>query len=117
MDGFGDSFVPSPTEGNPEVDPAAEFLAREQDQLAGLDDDIIAPAAAPQAQEPTAAQPAGEGQLISFVDITVTVLMCECARMMVLLALDTKNSMVYNAEEFMFYRLKLSGYKRTVQHK
>ncbi|KAK8397563.1 hypothetical protein O3P69_004375 [Scylla paramamosain] len=51
MDGFGDSFVPAPTEGTPEVDPAAEFLAREQDQLAGLDDDIIPPAAAPQSQE------------------------------------------------------------------
>ncbi|XP_045111778.1 clathrin light chain-like isoform X5 [Portunus trituberculatus] len=59
MDGFGDSFVPAPTEGTPEVDPAAEFLAREQDQLAGLDDDIIAPAAAPQAQETAATQPAG----------------------------------------------------------
>ncbi|XP_050712837.1 clathrin light chain-like isoform X2 [Eriocheir sinensis] len=45
MDGFGDSFVP-PVDGNAgEVDPAAEFLAREQDQLAGLDDDIIPPAA------------------------------------------------------------------------
>ncbi|XP_045592448.1 clathrin light chain isoform X6 [Procambarus clarkii] len=43
MDGFGDSFVP-PAEGTTlttEVDPAAEFLAREQDQLAGLGDDII----------------------------------------------------------------------------
>lgn len=45
MDGFGDSFVPPP-EGGAEVDPAAEFLAREQDQLAGLDDDIVPPAAA-----------------------------------------------------------------------
>lgn len=50
MDGFGDSFVP-PTEGTApttDVDPAAEFLAREQDQLAGLGDDIIPPAAQPQ---------------------------------------------------------------------
>lgn len=56
MDGFGDSFVP-PVEGTapaPEVDPAAEFLAREQDQLAGLDDVIIPPAA----QVPAEPQPA-----------------------------------------------------------
>ncbi|XP_042889620.1 clathrin light chain-like isoform X2 [Penaeus japonicus] len=53
MDGFGDSFVP-PAEGAPtsEVDPAAEFLAREQDQLAGLDDDILPPAN--QAEQPAA---------------------------------------------------------------
>jgi len=38
MDGFGDSFEQA------EVDPAAEFLAREQDQLAGLEDEIPAPA-------------------------------------------------------------------------
>ncbi|XP_071559469.1 clathrin light chain isoform X2 [Temnothorax nylanderi] len=36
MDAFGDNFV-----NEPDVDPAAEFLAREQDQLAGLEDDII----------------------------------------------------------------------------
>lgn len=35
MDGFGDSFV-----SQPEVDPAAEFLAREQNQLAGLEDEL-----------------------------------------------------------------------------
>lgn len=34
MDDFADSFV------QPEVDPAAEFLAREQDQLAGLEDEL-----------------------------------------------------------------------------
>ncbi|XP_047495676.1 clathrin light chain-like isoform X5 [Penaeus chinensis] len=53
MDGFGDSFVP-PAEGAPvnEVDPAAEFLAREQDQLAGLEDDLGAPAA--QSEQPAA---------------------------------------------------------------
>lgn len=34
MDGFGDSF------DQPEVDPAAEFLAREHDQLAGLEDEL-----------------------------------------------------------------------------
>ncbi|KAK2581748.1 hypothetical protein KPH14_002227 [Odynerus spinipes] len=35
MDAFGDNFV-----NENEVDPAAEFLAREQDQLAGLEDEI-----------------------------------------------------------------------------
>ncbi|XP_066602793.1 clathrin light chain isoform X2 [Prorops nasuta] len=35
MDAFGDNFV-----NVSEVDPAAEFLAREQDQLAGLEDEI-----------------------------------------------------------------------------
>jgi hypothetical protein len=34
MDGFGDDF------GQADVDPAAEFLAREQDQLAGLEDEL-----------------------------------------------------------------------------
>lgn len=34
MDDFGDNFV------QPDVDPAAEFLAREQDQLAGLEDEL-----------------------------------------------------------------------------
>ncbi|CAH0560870.1 unnamed protein product [Brassicogethes aeneus] len=33
MSGFGDNF-------DSEVDPAAEFLAREQDELAGLEDDV-----------------------------------------------------------------------------
>ncbi|KAG7172598.1 Clathrin light chain-like [Homarus americanus] len=65
MDGFGDSFVP-PTEGSapvPEVDPAAEFLAREQDQLAGLDDDIIPPASLVLEQPPLAAGLDGEADL------------------------------------------------------
>ncbi|XP_031630246.1 clathrin light chain isoform X3 [Contarinia nasturtii] len=35
MDGFGDNFDQA------DVDPAAEFLAREKDQLAGLCDDVI----------------------------------------------------------------------------
>lgn len=35
MDAFGDNFT-----NDVEVDPAAEFLAREQDQLAGLEDEI-----------------------------------------------------------------------------
>lgn len=39
MDGFGDNFDQA------DVDPAAEFLAREKDQLGGLADDVIAPAA------------------------------------------------------------------------
>lgn len=34
MDGFGDNFDQT------EVDPAAEFLAREKDQLAGLEDEL-----------------------------------------------------------------------------
>lgn len=34
MDDFGDNFVQT------EVDPAAEFLAREQNQLAGLEDEL-----------------------------------------------------------------------------
>ncbi|XP_068210539.1 clathrin light chain isoform X9 [Palaemon carinicauda] len=58
MDGFGDSFVPTAEPAAPagEVDPAAEFLAREQDQLAGIDDDLIP--AAPASEEPeTAAAP------------------------------------------------------------
>jgi len=45
MDGFGDSFVPAAEGAAPpaaEVDPAADFLAREQDQLAGLEDDLAA---------------------------------------------------------------------------
>ena len=36
MDAFGDNFVNNELE----VDPAAEFLAREQDQLAGLEVEI-----------------------------------------------------------------------------
>lgn len=39
MDGFGDNFDQA------DVDPAAEFLAREKDQLGGLADDVITPAA------------------------------------------------------------------------
>lgn len=34
MDGFGDNFDQT------DVDPAAEFLAREKDQLAGLEDEL-----------------------------------------------------------------------------
>lgn len=37
MDGFNDAFG---DENLNEVDPAAEFLAREQNNLAGLEDDI-----------------------------------------------------------------------------
>lgn len=46
MDGFADDFVPLDKPVN-DVDPAAEFLAREQDELAGLGDDIAATNAAP----------------------------------------------------------------------
>ncbi|KAK7067318.1 hypothetical protein SK128_015864 [Halocaridina rubra] len=61
MDGFGDSFVPTAENGTPapEVDPAAEFLAREQDQLAGLDDDLVP--AAPANGIPT--EPSTEAEL------------------------------------------------------
>lgn len=34
MDGFGDNFDDN------DVDPAAEFIAREQNQLAGLEDEV-----------------------------------------------------------------------------
>lgn len=39
MDAFEDN-----TFGVPESDPAAEFLAREQDAMAGLDEDLAIPA-------------------------------------------------------------------------
>lgn len=44
MDGFGDNFDQT------DVDPAAEFLAREKDQLGGLADDVIAPPAASESE-------------------------------------------------------------------
>jgi len=53
MDGFGDSFVPN---GVAE-DPAAEFLAREQTELAGIEDP---PAVVEPAAEAPAAPPAEE---------------------------------------------------------
>jgi len=68
MDGFGDNFVPGDNSAPAaDVDPAAEFLAREQDQLAGLEDELATPAvpeAAPaenEAAEPAApaAEPVG----------------------------------------------------------
>ncbi|KAK4314689.1 hypothetical protein Pmani_014027 [Petrolisthes manimaculis] len=65
MDGFGDSFVP-PTEGGTEVDPAAEFLAREQDQLAGLDDDIVPTTEAVNAEESQPPQPDLNGEADPF---------------------------------------------------
>ncbi|XP_076028250.1 clathrin light chain isoform X6 [Oratosquilla oratoria] len=66
MDGFGDNFVESAAPAAPaaapaaEVDPAADFLAREQDQLAGLEDDVTpaAPAAPVVEAEAPAAVPA-----------------------------------------------------------
>lgn len=39
MDAFGDNFDQT------EVDPAADFLAREKDQLAGLEDELSEPIA------------------------------------------------------------------------
>ena len=39
MDAFGDNFE----QNNENVDPAAEFLAREKDQLAGLEDELNDP--------------------------------------------------------------------------
>jgi len=52
MDGFGDSFVPN---GVAE-DPAAEFLAREQTELAGIEDPpaVVEPAAEAPAAPPAA---------------------------------------------------------------
>ncbi|XP_059483145.1 clathrin light chain isoform X4 [Neocloeon triangulifer] len=44
MDAFGDDEFVS---GSAEVDPAAEFLAREQDQLAGLEDELEPISSAP----------------------------------------------------------------------
>lgn len=38
-----DAFEDNTFGGQPESDPAAEFLAREQDALAGLDDDLANP--------------------------------------------------------------------------
>jgi len=70
MDGFGDNFVPGDNSAPAaDVDPAAEFLAREQDQLAGLEDELATPAvpeAAPaenEAAEPAApaAEPVEDG--------------------------------------------------------
>jgi hypothetical protein len=53
MDAFGDDF----TTAGAEVDPAAEFLAREQDQLAGLEDDLLAePNGQPSAEPAPAVQ-------------------------------------------------------------
>lgn len=48
MDAFGDTFFKE----EQEVDPAAEFLAREQDQLAGLEDEIQPVALSTQAAAP-----------------------------------------------------------------
>ncbi|CAG5005684.1 unnamed protein product [Parnassius apollo] len=56
MDDFGDNFVV------PDVDPAAEFLAREQNQLAGLEDELETSA------PPPITTPASNG-LEDFVEI------------------------------------------------
>uniref|UniRef100_A0A6A7FPB0 Clathrin light chain n=1 Tax=Hirondellea gigas TaxID=1518452 RepID=A0A6A7FPB0_9CRUS len=52
MDGFGDNFVPN---GDVAVDPAAEFLAREQDQLAGIEDVAVIQEPVTDNAEPAAA--------------------------------------------------------------
>jgi len=52
MDGFGDSFVPNGVNGV--EDPAAEFLAREQSEMAGIDD---LPIAAPVVEEVKVEEP------------------------------------------------------------
>ncbi|CAG9563387.1 unnamed protein product [Danaus chrysippus] len=57
MDDFGDNFVQT------EVDPAAEFLAREQNQLAGLEDELETGA------PPPLAVSSGSNGLDDFVEI------------------------------------------------
>lgn len=63
MDGFGDNFDQA------DVDPAAEFLAREKDQLAGIVDDVI-----PAATESGAGDdaPAGKYKLPKHCEKTTT---------------------------------------------
>lgn len=58
MDGFGDNFDQT------DVDPAAEFLAREKDQLAGLVDDVIPSA---QAGEEGASDDAPAGKYVKYL--------------------------------------------------
>lgn len=53
MDAFGDDFS-----GSAEVDPAAEFLAREHDQLAGLEEDIL-----PESEAAAAVAPDVQGKV------------------------------------------------------
>ncbi|XP_055312985.1 clathrin light chain isoform X4 [Sitodiplosis mosellana] len=66
MDGFGDNFDQA------DVDPAAEFLAREKDQLAGLGDDVIPAASesnasddAPANSEPATQEFSGSFEMIN----------------------------------------------------
>lgn len=61
MDAFGDNFVNNELE----IDPAAEFLAREQDQLAGLEVEI---------PPVIAAIPTLEGLFHNHIDIVAIVL-------------------------------------------
>jgi len=56
MDAFGDDFS-----GSAEVDPAAEFLAREHDQLAGLEEDLL-----PESEVVAAVAPDDQGKANSF---------------------------------------------------
>ncbi|XP_014599492.1 PREDICTED: clathrin light chain isoform X4 [Polistes canadensis] len=92
MDAFGDNFV-----NDTEVDPAAEFLAREQDQLAGLEDEI------PPVSIATAAAPTnGEGSDVegSFEIIDTIVQPTECSTLPTLDAfVDTVSSAPQIKEE------------------
>ena len=66
MDVFGDNF------DNQEVDPAAEFLAREQDALAGLENEIPALNNA----APVVIQQNGNYSFTHFPIIMIEILLC-----------------------------------------
>ena len=56
MEALGDDFS-----GSAEVDPASEFLAREHDQLAGLEEDLL-----PKSEAVAAVAPDDQGKVNSF---------------------------------------------------
>lgn len=58
MDAFADNFDQA------EVDPAAEFLAREKDQLAGLEDELAEPV--PSLSNNLATQQLSDGKKFDF---------------------------------------------------
>lgn len=58
MDAFADNFDQA------EVDPAAEFLAREKDQLAGLEDELAEPV--PSLSNSLATQQLSDGKKFDF---------------------------------------------------
>ena len=60
MDAFGDDFS-----GSAEVDPAAEFLAREHDQLAGLEEDLL-----PENEAVAAVAPDDQGKVKNYLACT-----------------------------------------------